>query len=38
MIYYDDGRIIIRTMKQEDASVIFFEEKAQGWHPNIKIY
>lgn len=38
MIYYDDGRIIIRTMKHEDAEVIFFEEKAQGWHPNIKIY
>lgn len=38
MIYYDDGRIIIGTMKQEDASVIFFEQKAQGWHPNIKIY
>lgn len=38
MTYYDDGKIVIRTMMEEDAAVIFAEEKAQGWHPNIETY
>lgn len=38
MTYYDDGKIVIRTMKEEDAGTIFAEEIAQGWHPNIETY
>lgn len=38
MIYYSDNKIVIRTMKEEDADGIFSEEKAQGWHPDIERY
>ncbi|GLC31730.1 GNAT family N-acetyltransferase [Clostridium omnivorum] len=38
MIYYSDGKIVIRTMKEEDADIIFLEETAQGWHPNIELF
>ncbi|MDP4091234.1 MAG: GNAT family N-acetyltransferase [Bacillota bacterium] len=38
MIYYNDGKIVVRTMKEEDADIIFTEENVQGHHPNIEKY
>jgi len=32
MIYYDDGKILIRTMVETDPPVIFHEETEQGHH------
>lgn len=38
MIYYSDDKIVIRTMKEEDADIIFLEEIAQGWHANVELF
>ena len=32
MIYYDDGNILIRDLRLEDARIIAEGERAQGWH------
>jgi GNAT superfamily N-acetyltransferase len=38
MTYYRDDKILIRAMKEEDATAIFAELKAQGWHPDIETF
>mgnify|MGYP004713257323 FL=1 len=38
MIYYSDGEILIRNMRQTDAQIITDEEIAQGWHASIEKY
>lgn len=38
MIYYSDDKITIRSMKEKDADIIFSEETAQGWHPDIELF
>lgn len=38
MVYYDDGIITIRSMKKQDAQIIFEEFEKQNWHPSIDIY
>ena len=31
MVYYDDGKILIRNMRQSDVPVITQGERDQGW-------
>ena len=38
MIYYEDGKLIIRSMEEADARVFTDELTAQGWHPDIAGY
>ncbi|MCR5806357.1 MAG: GNAT family N-acetyltransferase [Oscillospiraceae bacterium] len=38
MIYYDDGKLIIRNMESADAQIFTDEFTAQGWHPDIAGY
>ena len=38
MIYYSDGEILIRNMRQTDAQIITDEEIAQGWYASIEKY
>ena len=37
-IFYDDGKVKIRSMEKEDAKIIFDTYESYGWHPNIKTY
>ena len=38
MVYYEDGKILVRNMQQRDAQIITEEEIAQGWHADIAKY
>lgn len=38
MFYYDNGKLQIRTMKEEDAQIIYDTYKSYGWHPDLNIY
>ena len=38
MVYFEDGKLIIRNMETEDAQVFTDEFTAQGWHPVITGY
>ena len=38
MIYYRDGNLLIRNMKEADARIFTDEYTAQGWHPDISVY
>ena len=38
MVYYNDGDILIRDMKESDARIITDEEVAQGWNQTIDKY
>ena len=38
MVYYEDEKLIIRDMENEDAQVLTDEFTAQGWHPEIAGY
>ena len=38
MVYFEDSRILIRDMEQQDAQIITDEEIAQGWHQSIEKY
>lgn len=38
MVYYEDGRILIRDMKQSDARTIADGEAAQGWNADVWKY
>lgn len=38
MIYYNEGKILIRDMQQSDAQKITDEEIAQGWDADISKY
>lgn len=38
MIYYDNGDMMVRTMKQGDAQAITDEEIAQGWQASAEKY
>lgn len=37
-IYYDDGKIKIRSMVPEDAKILFDTYLSYGWHPSIETY
>ena len=37
-IYYDDGKIKIRSMVPEDAKILFDTYLSYGWHPSIATY
>ena len=38
MIYYEDGKLVIRDMEKTDARIFTDELTAQGWHPEIDGY
>ena len=38
MVYYEDGKLMIRTMERTDAQTFTDELTAQGWHPEIAGY
>ena len=38
MVYYDDGTVLIRSMKETDPQIITDEEIAQGWHADVSKY
>ena len=38
MIYYEDGRVLIRSMREEDAEAIHRANLAQGWHSELSGY
>ena len=38
MVYYDDGMVLIRSMKETDPQIITAEEIAQGWHADVSKY
>lgn len=38
MVYYDDGKVLVRDMEQGDARQFRDEEVAQGWDADIKKY
>ena len=38
MVYYDDGKILVRDMEKADARQFRDEEIAQGWNADIKKY
>ena len=38
MVYYEDEKLIIRSMEEADAQVFTDELTAQGWHPEIAGY
>lgn len=37
-IYYNDGKITVRSMVKEDAKILFDTYLSYGWHPNIETY
>lgn len=37
-VYYNDGIISVRSMKREDARVIYDMYLSYGWHPHIENY
>lgn len=37
-VYYDDGKIKIRSMIKEDASILFTTYHSYGWHPAPETY
>ena len=38
MVYYEDEKLMIRTMERADAQIFTDEFTAQGWHPEIAGY
>ena len=38
MIWYNDGTLLIRNMKEADAQIFTDEERAQGWEADISKY
>ncbi len=38
MIYYHDGIITVRSMKENDSRIIYEELLKQNWHPSVKTY
>ena len=38
MVYYEDEKLIIRSMDNADAQIFTDEFAAQGWHPDIAVY
>ena len=37
-VFYDDGKILIRSMEPEDAKTLFDTYLSYGWHPQIETY
>ena len=37
-VFYDDGKIKIRSMVPEDAKILFDTYLSYGWHPSIETY
>ena len=37
-LYEKDGRITIRSMKQEDARIVYDTYASYGWHPQMETY
>ena len=38
MVYYSDNELTIRSMKIEDAKVIYDTYLSYGWHPSMETY
>ncbi len=38
MVFYEDEKLVIRSMESTDARVFTDELAAQGWHPDIAVY
>ncbi|MBR4502897.1 MAG: GNAT family N-acetyltransferase [Clostridia bacterium] len=38
MVYYEDGKLVIRSMESTDARAFTDGLAAQGWHPDIAVY
>lgn len=38
IVYYEDEKVVIRSMKIEDAKIIYDTYMSYGWHPSMETY